>query len=113
MPGWFAIVMGLCGLSLAWHRAVPLMGEMAGAGALVVGALAALVAAVLAVLSLLRWQRYPKALAEDLNHPVRHVVCCRHADLTAPAGHGRHPVDRPVACRPRCCGRWARSGSSV
>ena len=34
MPGWFAIVMGLCGLSLAWHRAVPLMGEMAGAGAL-------------------------------------------------------------------------------
>ena len=40
MPGWFAIVMGLCGLSLAWHRAVPLMGEMAGAGALVVGALA-------------------------------------------------------------------------
>ena len=73
MPGWFAIVMGLCGLSLAWHRAVPLMGEMAGAGALVVGALAALVAAVLALLSLLRWQRYPKALAEDLNHPVRHA----------------------------------------
>ena len=73
MPGWFAIVMGLCGLSLAWHRAVPLMGEMAGAGALVVGALAALVAVLLAVLSLVRWQRYPKALEEDLNHPVRHV----------------------------------------
>jgi tellurite resistance protein len=73
MPGWFAIVMGLCGLSLAWHRAVPLMGEMAGAGALVVGALAALVAVVLAILSLVRWQRYPKALEEDLNHPVRHV----------------------------------------
>ena len=27
-PGWYAIVMGLGGLSLAWHRAVPLMGEM-------------------------------------------------------------------------------------
>lgn len=73
MPGWFAIVMGLCGLSLAWHRAAPLMGEMAGAGALVVGALATLVAAVLAVLSLLRWQRYPQALEDDLKHPVRHV----------------------------------------
>lgn len=73
MPGWFAIVMGLCGLSLAWHRATPLMGEMAGAGSLVVGALAAAVAGVLAVASLVRWQRYPKALEEDLNHPVRHV----------------------------------------
>ena len=55
MPGWFAIVMGLCGLSLAWHRATPLMGEMAGAGALVLGVLAAVVALVLAGASLLRW----------------------------------------------------------
>ncbi len=73
MPGWFAIVMGLCGLSLAWHRATPLMGEMAGAGSLALGGLAAAVALVLAVASLLRWQRHPKALAEDLSHPVRHV----------------------------------------
>ena len=73
VPGWFAIVMGLCGLSLAWHHATPLMGEMAGAGALVLGALAALVALVLAVASLVRWQRYPLAVAEDLKHPVRHA----------------------------------------
>lgn len=73
VPGWFAIVMGLCGLSLAWQRAVPLMGEMAGAGALILGGLAALVAAVLAVASLVRWQRYPQALADDLKHPVRHA----------------------------------------
>ena len=39
MPGWYALVMGLAGLSLAWHRAVPLLGEMAGAVALLVGAL--------------------------------------------------------------------------
>ena len=46
-PPWFAVVMGLCGLALAWHRAVPLMGEMAGAAALVIGCLAALVLVLL------------------------------------------------------------------
>ena len=40
-PGWYAIVMGLAGLSLAWHRAVPLMGDGAGDAALVIGSLAA------------------------------------------------------------------------
>ncbi len=73
-PGWFAVVMGLCGLSLAWYRAAPLMGDMASGGALVLGVLAALVALVLAGLSVLRWQRYPAALAEDLKHPVRHTM---------------------------------------
>jgi len=73
VPGWFAIVMGLCGLALAWHRAVPLMGEMAGAGALAIGGVAALACAALAVLSLLRWRRYPLTVTEDLRHPVRHA----------------------------------------
>ena len=59
MPGWYALVMGLAGLSLAWHRAVPLLGEMAGAVALLVGALAAAVFAVLAVATVIRGQRYP------------------------------------------------------
>jgi tellurite resistance protein len=53
------MVMGLTGLALAWHRATPLMGEMAGAGAsLVIGALAFVVFAVLAVATVLRMQRY-------------------------------------------------------
>lgn len=73
-PGWFVIVMGLSGLSLAWHSAAPILGDTAGAGAMVMGALAALVFMLLAGLSLLRWQRYPQALADDLRHPVRHPL---------------------------------------
>lgn len=72
-PGWFAVVMGLSGLSMAWHRAVPLMGEMASGFALVVGALAAGVLLVLLLAAGLRWQRHPEAWAEDLKHPVRHT----------------------------------------
>lgn len=71
MP-WFASVMGLCGLSLAWHRATPLMGELARGVALVLGLLAAGVFVALVSAYALRWQRYPQAVAEDFRHPVRH-----------------------------------------
>ncbi|MEZ5645999.1 MAG: SLAC1 anion channel family protein [Burkholderiaceae bacterium] len=73
MPGWFALVMGLAGLSLAWHAAQGLLGEMAVGFSLIVGAAACLVFAGLAVASLLRWQRHAQALADDLKHPVRHA----------------------------------------
>jgi len=73
MPGWYAITMGLCGLALAWHRAEPLMGEVAGVIALLVGALAAGVFAVLAVATVLRGLRHPEAWADDRRHPVRHT----------------------------------------
>ena len=72
-PGWFATVMGLAGLSLAWHAAVPLLGDGAGAAGLVVSALALLAFLALAAASLLRLQRHPQAWADDLKHPVRHV----------------------------------------
>lgn len=72
-PGWYAIVMGLTGLALAWHRAEPLMGEMAGVVAWLSGGLAAAVFAVLAVATVLRGWRYPEAWAEDRRHPVRHT----------------------------------------
>ena len=72
-PGWYAVVMGLAGLALAWHRAVPLMGETAGAIALVVGVLAAAVFVVLLAGTVMRGQRYPDAWAEDRRHPVRHT----------------------------------------
>ncbi|MCU0969198.1 MAG: SLAC1 anion channel family protein [Rubrivivax sp.] len=71
MPGWFSIVMGLGGLSLAWHRATPAMGDLAGAVSLLFGAAAAIVFVMLVAGTLLRVRRYPEAWAEDLRHPVR------------------------------------------
>ncbi|MBZ8139946.1 C4-dicarboxylate ABC transporter [Rubrivivax gelatinosus] len=71
-PGWFTIVMGLCGLSLAWYRAVPLMGDLAGAISLALGVFAALVFVALAAAFGLRLQRHPEAWAEDRRHPVRY-----------------------------------------
>jgi tellurite resistance protein len=72
-PGWYAIVMGLCGLALAWHRATPLMGEAAEGAALALGLLSAAVFAVLAVATVARGLRHPDAWAEDRRHPVRHT----------------------------------------
>jgi tellurite resistance protein len=73
MPGWFSVVMGLSGLALAWLGAGPALGDSATGVALVLGGVAALVALVLLVLSVVRFNRYPEALAEDLRHPVRHA----------------------------------------
>ena len=72
-PNWFAMVMSLAGLAIAWARAAPLLGEMATAGALVLAGAAALLFVALLVLSWIRWQHYPEALAGDLKHPVRHA----------------------------------------
>jgi tellurite resistance protein len=71
-PTWFSVVMGLCGLSLAWHQAVPLMGDAAGAAAVALGGLAALVFLTLVAAAVWRLVRHPEAWAEDCRHPVRH-----------------------------------------
>ncbi len=71
-PGWFSAVMGWAGLALAWLRAGPLMGDMAGALALVAGAVATLGFLLLAGASVMRLQRYPEAVQADLTHPVRY-----------------------------------------
>jgi tellurite resistance protein len=119
VPGWFAIPMGLCGLSLAWWRAAPLMGEMATGIALVCGLAAALVWAAL-VASLLRWQRHPQAWTDDLKHPVRHtLVATLPATLllaTVGVALGPHPVVRALWWRARWgssasrCGCWPAGG---
>jgi tellurite resistance protein len=72
-PGWFAMVMGLAGLSLAWHRSTPVMGSAAETAALAIGAVAAIVFAVLGLATMLRAARHRQAWTEDLRHPVRHT----------------------------------------
>jgi tellurite resistance protein len=72
-PGWYAMVMGLAGTSLAWHGAVPALGAGAATAAGAIGVLAALAFVVLVVAGLWRARRHRGAWAEDLAHPVRHV----------------------------------------
>ncbi|HMS04200.1 MAG TPA: SLAC1 anion channel family protein [Burkholderiaceae bacterium] len=72
-PGWFSMVMGLCGLTLAWSRAQWLLGAASEGAVLALGALAALVAVALGAASLMRARRHPEAWAEDLRHPMRHA----------------------------------------
>lgn len=73
VPGWFSLVMGLCGLALAWHRSQSVLGDMASAIALVIGAFALLVFMGLLIASVVRAARFPQILADDLTHPVRHA----------------------------------------
>lgn len=72
-PQWFAMVMGLAGLALAWAAAAPKMGTAALWFAYGLGAVAALLFLVLLVLFSRRGQQYPEALNADLLHPVRHA----------------------------------------
>ncbi len=71
-PPWFAIVMGLCGLALAWHRAGPVLGDIAVGIALVIAALAGVACLALLAASALRALRHGDAFREDFRHPVRH-----------------------------------------
>ena len=70
---WFAMVMGWCGLSLAWLRAEFLFGALAVWVSAVLGVVAAcvLIALMLATVARLWW--FPEAVRADLKHPVRYV----------------------------------------
>lgn len=70
---WFAMVMGLCGLSLAWARATPQLGTVALKVSFAVGVLAAVVFSVLLLGKCWRLVRFPQAVLADARHTLRHV----------------------------------------
>lgn len=66
----FAAVLGIAGLGLAWREAGRVLGAPAWAGEfLLLAAAAAFV--LIAVAYLLKWRRYPAAVATEFRHPVR------------------------------------------
>lgn len=70
-PAWFTTVMGLSGLSLAWHRVAA--DGLARAVSSGIAALATLVFVAVLMGSLWRWWRHRDAVLEDARHPVRHA----------------------------------------
>lgn len=72
-PGWFTLVMGWAGLSLAWWRAAPLMGGLARWMGLLAGVVAAALFVGVAMVSVWRALRQRDAWRDDLLHPVRHA----------------------------------------
>lgn len=66
-PAWFSMVLGLCGLGMAWNRTtIPSIPVL-------IGALACAVFVALAGASLLRIHRHRDAWQADLRHPIRHT----------------------------------------
>jgi tellurite resistance protein len=71
-PVWFVPVMGWCGLAQAWLRASDLGEGLTTVLATLTGSIALGIFVVVSVLSLVRWSKYPSAVAIDIQHPVRH-----------------------------------------
>jgi tellurite resistance protein len=71
-PVWFVPVMGWCGLAQAWLRASDLGEGLTTVLATLAGLVALGIFVVVIVLSLVRWSKYPSAVAIDIQHPVRH-----------------------------------------
>jgi tellurite resistance protein len=71
-PVWFVPVMGWCGLAQAWLRACDLSEGMTPFWASLAGAVALLIFLVVSLLSVVRWFKFPSAVASDLQHPIRH-----------------------------------------
>jgi len=71
-PVWFVPVMGWCGLAQAWLRASDSGEGLTTLLATLAGTVALAIFLVVSTLSLVRWSKYPSAVAMDIQHPVRH-----------------------------------------
>lgn len=72
-PSWFTIVMGWCGLSLAWLNATDELGDWALGLGLIGSAIALCIFLLLCVTCVVRLQAHPQAVAADMKHPIRHA----------------------------------------
>ena len=72
-PVWFAMVMGWCGLSIAWLRASDTLGNTALGLGLAAGILALLLFVVLCLACIVRLKAHPNAVVADMRHPERHA----------------------------------------
>ena len=71
-PIWLVPVMGWCGLAQAWLQAPGSSESAATSLTTAAGSVALVIFLVVSVLSLVRWSKYPSAVAMDMQHPVRH-----------------------------------------
>jgi len=72
-PVWFVPVMGWCGLAQAWLRATDASEGVAPFLAAIAGSVALLIFLIVSLLSVVRWLKYPAAVAMDVEHPIRHA----------------------------------------
>lgn len=72
-PSWFTLVMGWCGISLAWLNATDELGDWALGIGLIGSAISVLIFLVLCTASIVRLNAHPQAVAEDMQHPIRHA----------------------------------------
>ncbi len=66
----FAVVMGMSGLTLAWHKGAHKLGMTWPLGH-ALAAVTFFIFLALAAIYLLKLAKYPKAVIEELNHPVK------------------------------------------
>ena len=72
-PDWFVLVLGWCGLSLAWLRATDILGEQALGLGLVAAMVGVFIFVTLCIACVLRLNAHPEAVMADMRHPIRHA----------------------------------------
>jgi tellurite resistance protein len=72
-PTWFVLVLGWCGLSLAWLRATDILGEQALGLGLVAALMGVLIFVTLCIACVWRLHAHPEAVLADMRHPIRHA----------------------------------------